>query len=75
MKTNWTNYVRVIGSVCLLVGYFTILHGDRAMGLSVSLVGSICMLPFAISWKMWDVVVLQTVFGSITLNAMVTGTK
>ena len=57
-----------MGNALLVIGHFTLLWGDTQTALSIKIIGGLSLLPFAISWKLWDVVALETIFGGMDIT-------
>lgn len=68
---NTFSTVRCVGSFLLIAGYFVLLNIDVAFGLSIRVVANFLTLPWAISNKLWDVVVLLAFFMAIELHKLV----
>jgi hypothetical protein len=62
--------LRIIGSALLLSGYLMVLHGDRNLGLWLTLAGNVSVLPFSMKNKLHDVTTIQAAFASITLSSL-----
>jgi hypothetical protein len=65
------NRLRVLGSICLIIGYFFILYISVYWGCWIRLIGNIAMLPFAIKIKTWDIVGLETFFSVIDASKII----
>lgn len=65
------NYLRVLGSVLLVVGYFLLLYVDVKIGCTARLVGNLAMIPFAVIIRTWDVVALEAFFSFIDLSKII----
>jgi len=65
------NQLRVLGSICLIVGYFFILYISVYWGCWIRLIGNIAMLPFAVKIKTWDIVGLEAFFSVIDASKIV----
>jgi len=65
------NLLRVLGSICLIIGYFFILYISVYWGCWIRLIGNIAMLPFAVKIKTWDIVGLETFFSVIDASKIV----
>ena len=57
-----------MGNALLVIGHFTLLWGDTQTALTIKIIGGLSLLPFAISWKLWDVVALETIFGGMDIT-------
>ena len=65
------NQLRVLGSICLIVGYFFILYVSVYWGCWIRLIGNVAMLPFAVKIKTWDIVGLETFFSAIDASKII----
>jgi len=65
------NQLRVLGSICLIVGYFFILYVSVYWGCWIRLIGNLAMLPFAIKIRTWDIVGLETFFSVIDASKII----
>ena len=63
--------MRVLGSICLIVGYFLILYVSVYWGCWVRLVGNLAMMPFAFKIKTWDIVGLEAFFSAIDASKII----
>jgi len=65
------NQLRVLGSICLIIGYFFILYVSVYWGCWIRLIGNVAMLPFAVKIKTWDIVGLETFFSVIDASKII----
>ena len=65
------NQLRILGSICLIVGYFFILYVSVYWGCWIRLIGNLAMLPFAIKIRTWDIVGLETFFSVIDASKII----
>jgi CHASE2 domain-containing sensor protein len=65
------NQLRVLGSICLIVGYFFILYVSVYWGCWIRLIGNLAMLPFAVKIKTWDIVGLEEFFSTIDASKII----
>jgi len=65
------NRLRIIGSICLIVGYFFILYVSVYWGCWARLIGNLTMIPFAIKIKTWDIVGLESFFSVIDASKII----
>ena len=65
------NQLRVLGSICLIVGYFFILYVSVYWGCWIRLIGNLAMLPFAVKIKTWDIVGLEAFFSTIDASKII----
>ena len=65
------NQLRVLGSICLIIGYFFILYVSVYWGCWIRLIGNLAMLPFAVKIKTWDIVGLEAFFSAIDASKII----
>ena len=65
------NQLRIMGSICLIIGYFFILYVSVYWGCWIRLIGNLAMLPFAIKIKTWDIVGLEAFFSAIDASKII----
>jgi len=65
------NQLRVLGSICLIVGYFFILYVSVYWGCWIRLIGNLAMLPFAVKIRTWDIVGLEAFFSAIDASKII----
>ena len=58
-------FLRYVGNTLAIIGYCTLLWGDTQTALMLKLTSSSLVMPFAIKLKLWDVLLLLTIFGSL----------
>jgi len=66
-----TSFLRYIGNTLLVIGHFTLLWGSTEPALIIKIIGGALILPFAIGLALWDVVILELVFGSMDVTKLV----
>lgn len=66
-----TTIQRYIGNIFLISGYFILLHFDLKTGLIIKLIGGCLTLPFAVKYKMWDVLVIGGFFGVVEIAKII----
>ena len=66
-----TNQMRVMGSICMIVGYFLVLYVSVYWGCWIRLIGNLAMMPFAIKIKTWDIVGLEAFFSTIDISKII----
>jgi hypothetical protein len=66
-----TNFLRYIGNILLLTGYFFLLWGDLQLGLIVKCLGNVLVIPFAIKYKFWDILVLCAFYAAIEIPKLI----
>jgi len=68
---NKTGILRYLGNVMLIIGYQTMLWGDFKTGLALKSIGGLLSIPFAIKFKLWDVLFICTFFGISEITKLV----
>ena len=66
-----SDVLRYIGNFLLLSGYFFMLWGDMSIGLLVKCIGNVFVIPFAIKYKFWDILVLCAFYGAIEIPKLI----
>jgi len=69
-KINRESILRIIGNLLLLSGYFILLWFDFKIGLIVKFIGGLLTTPFAIKYKLWDVVIICFFYGAIEITKL-----
>lgn len=62
---------RILGTVVLVGGYFTMLHVNMTVGIIIKVTAAIMMNPWLIKHKIWDVVILQSIMAAIDLHKLI----
>ena len=62
---------RVLGTIILVGGYFTMLHVNMTVGIIIKVIAAIMMNPWLIKHKVWDVVALQGIMAAIDLHKLI----
>ena len=65
------NFLRYIGNFLLLSGYFVLLWGDPKSGLIVKCIGNAFVVPFAIKYKFWDILILCGFYAAIEIPKLI----
>lgn len=68
MKSD--EYLRIIGSVGVIVAYFVILHVNTVTGVLINLVADTVTVPYFIRTKSWDVVIMVAFLATISLTKL-----
>jgi hypothetical protein len=74
MKTPFmknTDVMRYVGNILLLSGYFVLLWGDPKVGLLVKCIGNGFVIPFAIKYKFWDILILCGFYAAIEVPKLI----
>jgi hypothetical protein len=58
---------RYIGNIFLIFGYFLLLWNDPIIGLIIKCLGNFLIIPFAIRYKFWDILVLCAFYAAIEI--------
>jgi hypothetical protein len=58
---------RYLGNVFLIMGYFLLLWSDPVIGLIIKCLGNFLIVPFAIKYKFWDILVLCGFYAAIEI--------
>jgi hypothetical protein len=66
-----TSLQRYLGNIFLVTGYFILLYVDMRGGLVLKCIGGLLALPFAIKYKLWDVVFICSFFGVIEITKII----
>jgi len=66
-----TGLLRYFGNFLLIVGYQTMLWGDFKIGLLSKCIGGLLSIPFAIKFKLWDVLFICTFFGISEITKLI----
>ncbi len=62
---------RYLGNFLIIVGYFVLLYVDIKIGLIIKVIGGLFTIPFAIKFKLWDVLVLCGFFGALEITKII----
>ena len=63
--------LRIIGSIGVIVAYFTITHVDVMVGVYINLIADLISVPYFVRTKSWDVVIMLTFLLAISLSKLV----
>lgn len=63
--------LRYLGNIFLILGYQTMLWGDFKFGLAIKCIGGLLTIPFAIKFKLWDVLFLCVFFGITEMSKLI----
>jgi hypothetical protein len=66
-----STFLRYIGNIFLIVGYFILLHVDMTAGLLIKCIGGFLTVPFAVKYKLWDVVFIWGFFSFIEIAKII----
>jgi len=62
--------LRIIGSILVVIGYFTLLHIHSTTGIILHLTGDIISIPFFIKTRCWDIIVLVILLSSTSISKL-----
>jgi len=65
------NILRYFGNIFLILGYFVLLWGDLKIGLLVKCIGNAFIVPFAIKYKFWDILILCGFYAAIEVPKLI----
>jgi len=68
MKT--ITWMRIVGSVGVIVAYFTILHINVLVGVIINFIADLISIPFFVKTKAWDVVVMLSFLLTISISKL-----
>ena len=63
-------YLRILGSILIVVSYFVVLHVDAKLGVVVHLVADALTMPYFIKFKMWDMVIMLGFLTTIGISKL-----
>ena len=64
------SFLRYTGNALLVLGHFILLWGNLETALIIKIIGGLLVLPFAIKFKLWDVVALEMLFGGMDITRL-----
>ena len=67
-----TIILRYIGSTTVIIGYFILLNYDLQTGVLIRLIANSISLPWAIKYRVWDLIVILVFFSAIDLHKLIT---
>lgn len=70
MQHSSNQIQRYIGNAGLLLGQGILLYSSIKIGIVIKLLGMCVLIPAFTKLKMWDVVMLMTVFGALDLSRL-----
>lgn len=68
MKT--LTLMRIVGSIGVILAYFTILHINVLVGVIINFVADLISIPYFIRTKAWDVVIMLTFLLTISISKL-----
>ena len=70
---KYDEYMRIVGSISVILGYFVVLHISPIVGVCINLFGDMVSVPYFIRTKSWDVVVMIFFLTCISSSKLVAG--
>ena len=68
MKT--ITWMRIVGSIGVIVAYFTILHLNVLVGVVINFIADLISIPYFVRTKAWDVVIMLSFLLSISISKL-----
>ena len=68
MKT--LTLMRIVGSIGVILAYFTILHINVLVGVIINFVADLISIPYFVRTKAWDVVIMLTFLLTISVSRL-----
>ena len=68
MKT--ITWMRIGGSIGVIVAYFTILHLNVLVGVIINFIADLISIPYFVKTKAWDVVIMLSFLLSISISKL-----
>lgn len=68
---NKAGILRYLGNILLMIGYQIMLWGDFKNGLLLKFIGGLLVTPFAIKYKLWDVLFISAFFGISEISKLI----
>ena len=68
MKT--LTLMRIVGSIGVILAYFTILHINVLVGVIINFVADLISIPYFVRTKAWDVVIMLTFLLTISVGKL-----
>ena len=68
MKT--ITWMRIGGSIGVIVAYFTILHLNVLVGVIINFIADLISIPYFVRTKAWDVVIMLSFLLSISISKL-----
>jgi|TARA_A100001035_G_C27770504_1_gene496071 hypothetical protein len=68
MKT--LTLMRIVGSIGVILAYFTILHINVLVGVIINFVADLISIPYFVRTKAWDVVIMLTFLLTISVSKL-----
>ena len=62
---------RIIGSIMVILAYFTILHINVTIGVTINLIADLISIPYFVRTKSFDVVVMLAFLISISVSKLI----
>ena len=62
--------MRIVGSIGVIVAYFTILHLNVLVGVIINFIADLISIPYFVRTKAWDVVIMLSFLLSISISKL-----
>jgi hypothetical protein len=62
--------MRIVGSIGVILAYFTILHLNVLVGVIINFIADLISIPFFVKTKAWDVVVMLSFLLTISISKL-----
>ena len=62
--------MRIVGSIGVIVAYFTILHLNVLVGVIINFIADLISIPYFVKTKAWDVVIMLSFLLSISISKL-----
>ena len=63
-------YMRIVGSIGVIVAYFVILHVNVLAGVIINLIADSISIPYFVRTKSWDVVMMLSFLLAISISKL-----
>ena len=62
--------MRIVGSIGVILAYFTILHVNVLVGVIINFIADLISIPYFVRAKAWDVVIMLTFLLTISVSKL-----
>jgi hypothetical protein len=70
-KVDWLVWMRRIGNLSIVAGYFILLNVDLLTGVLIRICANALVLPWGVRAKLWDFVALVSFLMAIELHKLI----
>ena len=63
--------MRIVGSIGVIVAYFTILHLNVLVGVIINFIADLISIPYFVRTKAWDVVIMLSFLLAISISKLI----